>query len=114
MDKLFKELCKTLELLTRESTDGLNLAEEVESLTGKPIGSLYLSIFDQELYARVKKHIKTYMFRESLLNSRKVSMVVEDKFHGTLYTGHFPAGSDDIYFDFVEDEKLNEHIAALK
>jgi hypothetical protein len=113
MDKLFKQLCKTLELITRESTNGLNLAEEVESQTGKPIGSLYVSIFDTELYARVKKHIKTYLFRESMLNNRKVSMVVEDKFHGTTYQGHFPSSSDDIYIDFVEDEKVNEHIAAL-
>ncbi|MFA5888447.1 MAG: hypothetical protein WC852_07095 [Candidatus Nanoarchaeia archaeon] len=113
MDALFKQLCKTLEVVARDSANGTNLVEEVESQTGKPIGSLYLSVFDTELYARVKKHIKTYLFRESMLNSRKVSIVVEDKFHGTLYTGHFPPSSDDVYFDFVEDEKVNEHIAAL-
>lgn len=113
MDKLFKQLCKTLELITRESTLGINIADEIESQTGKPIGSLYISIFDTELYSRVKKHIKTYLFRESMLNNRKVSIVVEDKFHNSVYTGHFPASSDDLYIDFVEDEKVNEHIAAL-
>jgi len=113
MDSLFKELCMTLEIAVRESAESYNDIEEIESQTDKAIGSLYVSIFDSELYARVKKHIKTYLFRESLLNNRKVSVVVEDKHINTLCIGHFPEFPEDIYFDFVEDEKVNEHIAAL-
>ncbi|MFH1066246.1 MAG: hypothetical protein V1734_07085 [Nanoarchaeota archaeon] len=122
MDVLFQNLCRTPEIALREASFGDNIVELLEPQDGICMGSFYVSIRDDELYAKLKKHIRAYRFRESLLSGRNISTVIETQSckadgigsYTTFYIKHFPPQSDDMYIDFVEEEKVNEHIAALK
>ncbi|HII15343.1 MAG TPA: hypothetical protein HA362_03435 [Nanoarchaeota archaeon] len=122
MDALFKNLCRTLELAVRGAAFGDNSVKEIESQTGIPAGSLHVSMQDAELYERLKKHANAYIFREGLLNNRNLCLVIEyypepspiqAKAITTVYIGHFPKSAGKMYIDFVEEGKVNAHIAML-
>ena len=121
MNSLFLDLCRTLELAVREACFGNNAIEPVQPQSSIPVGSLYVSVQDDVLYKKLKKHVRTYLFREALLNNRKLRIIVEHQSPAvgmarpcpSLYDGHFPPYEGEMYIDFVYEDEVNAHIASL-
>lgn len=83
----------------------MNSVEFIPSENPKKEGTLYFAITDPDLCDAVKKHIRTYLFREEFLNGRTIVPVSEihTEVNGYAKSSRFrglPAVLDDAYVDF--------------
>ncbi|MDI6738328.1 MAG: hypothetical protein QME12_07500 [Nanoarchaeota archaeon] len=104
------DLKNLVERLVEETNESkktrMNSVDFITSENPKKEGTLYFSITDLDLAEAVKKHIRTYLFREEFLNRRKIVPVSEVRIEvcgNTMTTrsrGLPSAGLDDVYVDF--------------
>lgn len=109
------DLMNTLERLVNETNERkktrMNTAEFMPSESPKKEGTLYFAITDFDLSDAVKKHIRTYLFKEEFLNGRKIVPVSEirTEAYGNTQTTRFkglPSASlGDVYVDFYANKK---------
>ncbi|MBU2637503.1 MAG: hypothetical protein KJ955_00870 [Nanoarchaeota archaeon] len=105
MDNLLIDLRNLLERLVEASNseEFTNIAELVEPENPSSVGSFFICIsaMDEELYAAVKKQIRTYVFRESFVNNRRLGFIIETMGDAReIYNDCFPGTLEDGYIDF--------------
>lgn len=89
----------------------MNSVAFIPSENPKKEGTLYFSITDLDLTDAVRKHIKTYLFKEEFLNGRKITPVSEIRTEvkgcaqSTKFRGLPSSCLDDVYVDFYVKKK---------